>query len=121
MRKAGKIKGIIFDALFICDIENDKIAPELHPELNNLVDRLVREYPPEKNKSISSAGKKISITRESLDTIHQNVMDAIIEGFKEAGMEEFEESETFKKLAETVRGIIQHEKNFRDEEKKFKL
>ncbi len=117
LRRVGKIMNIIFDALFICGIENDKIYPEVRTKFHLLVEQLAEQFPPEIKSKISEIKHTLSITQESLETLHQNIITVITNGLRELCMKGFEESGTFKELKAVIKQIIQHEKTHRDAEK----
>jgi len=116
-RRVGKIMDVVFNALFICDIENDKICPEIRPKLSSLVEQLAEQFPPELKAVIPPIKTKVSITRESLETIHQTVMAVITDGLRAVGMRRFEENDLFKRLEANILEAIRYEKGHRDAEK----
>jgi hypothetical protein len=113
----AKIMGVIFDALFICDIEHDKISLQLRPRLTLLVGQLAEKYPPKINPAIPSAEIKLSITRESLKTLHQTIMETITRRFNEIGMKGFKKDDLFKELETIIKEAIKYEKGHREAEK----
>lgn len=119
-RRVGKIMETIFDALFICDIEHDKIGTQLRPGLGLLAERLAEKFPPEIKPIISSTEIKLSITQENLETLHQTVMETIVKKFEEIGMKGFNEDDLFRELKTTIREIIKYEKEHRDAEKRYR-
>ncbi len=114
--RESKITDAIFDSLFICDIENDKIDPKLRPELNDLVARLATDHPPDLAHSSPLPSKKLSITQEDIDTLHQTILDDMANRLRHLGMSGFEGEQTFQELSKLIKGIIQNEKGHRSAE-----
>lgn len=112
----GKTKGIIFDALFICDIENDKIQPDLKMELNRIVEDLVPGEMPQSQAETQPITDKLSITKETIEILHACVMKAIKDNLNLLGITDAEKIDS---LNNVVFNIIQHEKSHRDEERRL--
>lgn len=113
MRFRSKMLNAVYDALFICDIENDKIPADLKSRLDRSIDELIPEQIPLGNPEIPSTDDKLSITHESLKALHEKIMGTIVHAFSQLGLADAGKSKT---LDEAVTAIIQNEKSHRDAE-----
>lgn len=115
MKLEAVIRDIIFDALFICDIENDKIPTELKTELHRCVSNLLPDDPTQARMDVPPITEKLSITGEDMTTLHTRVMGAVRERLAVLGVTD---TKKLDELGEVVFSIIQHEKANRDAERK---
>lgn len=115
LKLTGKIKGIIYDALFICDIENDKIPTELKADLNRNVEGLIPDDLPQSQIETPPITNKLSITKETIETLHVHVMDAIKASLS---VLEITDAKKLDLLSDVVFNIIQYEKSHRDKERR---
>lgn len=111
----GVIRDVIFDALFICDIENDKIPNELKTKLNHCVESLLPDAPDLTRVVTAPITDKLSITGEDMETLHTRVMAAVKDRLAVMGVTD---SQKLEELGDVVFQIIQNEKVHRDAEMK---
>jgi len=116
LKLIGKITSIVFDALSICDIENDKIQFELKRELHRIIiENLIPDVTPHTQREMRPIEDKLSITKETIESLHRHVMEVIADNLAilEIGNAE--------KLSDVVFEIIKYEKSHRDKEAMSRL
>ena len=112
MRLEGKINAIVYDALFVCDIENDKIPSKLRKELKTTVEHVTLNEETKIYKKTKPITDKLSITSETIEKLHEYVMGIIKDRLNALGVMDT----NIELLNDIIYKIIRHEKLHRDEE-----
>ncbi|MFH1404527.1 MAG: hypothetical protein ABIH21_00315 [Patescibacteria group bacterium] len=114
MQTESKIWSVVFDALFICDIEHDKIPGDLKAELRTIISDLLDSGTPVKISKPEKPQKKLSITQESLTQLQQTVIAQIDSSLETMGLTITQS--IHERLSSAVLQIIQREKRLREKE-----
>lgn len=85
MVRKGRIRSTIFDGLFTCDIEHDKVSSDIRERINDIVDKIYLDSLYVEIQEVSRISEKFDVRKENLIQLTDVVASLIILSLSEAG------------------------------------
>ena len=110
---------LVFDALYLIDIEPDKIPSELKSQLRTVLKELSDRHQLQPIK-YQPGVSKISVRKNDLAALQEAVSEKTKENFLGAGLEQIIATTEFTRLLEVISIIVAREKDNRDQEEQYR-